>query len=124
MITPSLAGERLSALSRDHDFVLFEYWKTDKAGHAMNRPEAVGVLETFDGMLGGILGSIDTQETLLVITSDHGNIEDLTTKTHTRHPVPLVICGAGAGAFAGGFGPESDLTAVTPLLMEFICPGP
>jgi hypothetical protein len=124
VITPSEAGERLSKLSLDHDFVLFEYWKTDKAGHAMNRRDAVAVLETFDGMLAGILGSLDRKETLLVITSDHGNIEDITTKSHTRHPVPLVICGAEAGAFAGRFGPESDLTAVTPMLMDFICPGP
>ena len=119
VIVPAEAGERLSRLSREHDFVLFEYWKTDFAGHAMNAREAVSVLETFDAMLGGILDSLDTGETLLLVTSDHGNIEDLTTKTHTRHPVPLILYGAGARSFADRFEPGADLTAVTPSLLEY-----
>jgi hypothetical protein len=119
-ITPAEAGKRLSGLARDHEFVLFEYWKTDKAGHAMNAREAVSVLETFDAMLEGILDSLDWGETLLLITSDHGNIEDLTTKTHTRHPVPLILYGAGAGTFADRFKPGADLTAVTPSLLEYL----
>jgi 2,3-bisphosphoglycerate-independent phosphoglycerate mutase len=120
VIAPSEAGERLSRLSREHDFVLFEYWKTDYAGHAMNAGEAVSVLETFDAMLGGILDSLDAGETLLLITSDHGNIEDLTTKSHTRHPVPLILYGAGARSFADRLEPGADLTAVTPSLLEYI----
>jgi bisphosphoglycerate-independent phosphoglycerate mutase (AlkP superfamily) len=70
-------------------------------------------------MLGGILDSLDTVETLLLVTSDHGNIEDLTTKTHTRHPVPLILYGAGARSFADRFEPGADLTAVTPSLLEY-----
>jgi hypothetical protein len=120
VIPPEEAGKRLSVLSRQYDFVLFEYWKTDYAGHAMDPREAVNVLETFDAMLRGIIDSLDTGETLLLITSDHGNIEDLTTKTHTRNPVPLILYGAGALPFAGRFGPGADLTAVTPLLLEYI----
>ncbi len=120
VITPAEAGDRLTRLSREHDFVLFEYWKTDYAGHAMNVREAVSVLETFDGLLGGILDSLDAEETLLLITSDHGNIEDLTRKTHTLHPVPLILYGAEARSFADRFEPAADLTAVTPLLLEYM----
>ncbi len=120
VIDPEVAGERLSALSREHPFVLFEYWKTDKAGHAMDEAGAVSVLETFDAMLGGILRSIDAANTILLITSDHGNIEDLSVKTHTRHPVPLVLAGAGARALARRFPPGADLTAVTPAVLEYI----
>jgi 2,3-bisphosphoglycerate-independent phosphoglycerate mutase len=120
VIPPSVAGERLSGLSREHQFVLFEYWKTDYAGHAMDAREAVSVLETFDAMLGGIVDSLDTDHTLLLITSDHGNIEDLTTKTHTRHPVPLILYGGGAVSFAKRFQHDADLTAVTPSLLEYM----
>jgi len=120
VIPAAEAGKRLSRLSREHDFVLFEYWKTDKAGHAMNARESVSVLETFDAMLGGILDALDTDGTLLLLTSDHGNIEDLTTKTHTRHPVPLILYGQGALLFADRFEPGADLTAVTPLLLEYL----
>jgi len=123
LIPAAEAGKRLSRLSRKHDFVLFEYWKTDKAGHAMNVPESIDVLETFDAMLGGIVGSLDTGETLLVITSDHGNMEDLSTKTHTRHPVPLILYGAGAPELSGRFDRGADLTAVTPALLRYLGAG-
>jgi hypothetical protein len=120
VIPPAEAGKRLSVLSREHDFVLFEYWKTDFAGHAMDPREAVNVLETFDAMLGGILDSLDADGTLLLITSDHGNIEDLTTKTHTCNPVPLVLYGAGAASCARRFDADAGLTAVTPVLLGYI----
>jgi len=118
-IPPEEAGRRLGRLSREHDFVLFEYWKTDHAGHAMDSREAVSVLETFDGLLAGILESPDPAR-LLLITSDHGNIEDLTVKTHTRHPVPLVLHGAGAAEAAARLEPESDLTSVVPLILRHL----
>jgi hypothetical protein len=120
VIPPAEAGKRLSVFSREHDFVLFEYWKTDYAGHAMDAREAVKVLETFDAMLRGIIDSLDADGTLLLVTSDHGNIEDLSTKSHTLNPVPLILYGAGGEEFAGRFGPGADLTAVTPSLLEYI----
>ncbi len=44
----------------------------------------------------------------IVITSDHGNLEDLSVRTHTRNPVPLAVSGPGACAF----GDVVDLTGV------------
>lgn len=123
-ITPHEAGRRLAGLSNDHDFVLFEYWKTDHAGHAMNRGEAIVVLETFDGLLGGLLDAIDMSSTLLVITSDHGNIEDITVKTHTRHPVPLIAAGRRHEEFIArlqnGQAAPPDLTCVTPAVLDAV----
>jgi 2,3-bisphosphoglycerate-independent phosphoglycerate mutase len=93
VIDPEVAGERLAALASEFDFVLFEYWKTDHAGHSQSRAEAAQVLETFDAMLAGVLRHLDWSSTLVMITSDHGNIEDLTTKGHTRNPVPAFLIG-------------------------------
>lgn len=120
VIHPREAGARLAGFAGKYDFVLFEYWKTDKAGHAMDFPGAVEVLETFDAMLGGILEELDPAGTLLLLTSDHGNIEQMTTKTHTRHPVPLIVYGADAPAFAARIRRDADLTAVAPLVLEYI----
>jgi Metalloenzyme superfamily len=53
-----------------------------------------------------------TAETLLLITSDHGNFEDMGVKTHTFAPVPLVALGPGALEFAA----VTDLTGVAPAL--------
>lgn len=59
-----------------------------------------------------------------MITSDHGNIEDLSVKTHTRHPVPLVVYGGSHREFAAqlsdGVDDPPDLTAVTPSMMDYI----
>ncbi len=93
VIRPEEAGARLARLSSEFDFVLFEYWKTDHAGHAQSRSEAAQVLEAFDAMLAGILWHLDWSSTLVLITSDHGNIEDLSTKGHTRNPVPAFLIG-------------------------------
>jgi 2,3-bisphosphoglycerate-independent phosphoglycerate mutase len=120
VIKAAEAGEHLCGLVLEHDFVLFEYWKTDKAGHNMSAREAISVLETFDAMLGGILRSLEAEGTLLVITSDHGNVEDLTVKTHTRHPVPFILVGAGATALANRLTQGADLTSVTPLLLDYL----
>lgn len=93
IISPSEAGTRLVALTEDNEFVFFEYWRTDHAGHAQSMTEAVEVLERFDGMLEGILPWLNREDTLVLLTSDHGNIEDLSVKSHTRNPVPLVAAG-------------------------------
>jgi 2,3-bisphosphoglycerate-independent phosphoglycerate mutase len=93
IVAPADAGHRLARLNAGHDFTLFEYWKTDHAGHGQQREEAIRVLEVFDAMVAGVLEAFDPGDTLLLLTSDHGNIEDLSTRSHTRNPVPLFVCG-------------------------------
>jgi hypothetical protein len=121
-ITPAQAGGRLARLSTVYDFVLFEYWRTDHEGHARSMEGAVQALEMVDALLGGILASVDLANTLVVITSDHGNMEDLSTKSHTLNPVPLVLAGRGHAAVAQRVqhygGPAPDLTHILPALME------
>jgi 2,3-bisphosphoglycerate-independent phosphoglycerate mutase len=124
-IEPEEAGRRLARLSKEYDFVLFEYWKTDHAGHSKSMETAIEVLELFDAMLAGILDLLDTHRTLLFVTSDHGNIEDMSTKSHTRHPVPVIMYGRDHERLASRLsqsrkGPLADLTLVTPCLMEYI----
>ncbi|MBX2989958.1 MAG: alkaline phosphatase family protein [Bacteroidetes bacterium] len=119
-IEPAEAGRRLVRLTAEFDFVLFEYWRTDKAGHSEKISEAVDSLEVFDGMLGGILQSIDATRTLLLITSDHGNIEDMSTKVHTRNPVPAILFGFRQHEVAQTLRERPDLTGVTPALMEHL----
>ncbi len=122
LISPADAGRRFVELVTVNDFVLFEYWKTDYAGHSENFAEAVEALQRFDGMLAGIIETMDIRSTLLCITSDHGNIEDMSTKTHTRNPVPAILYGRNHEEMGARLHSSSgaDLTHVTPLLMEYI----
>ena len=93
IITPREAGKHLWSITARHSFTLFEYWLTDYAGHGRDMATAVETLERFDGLLGGLLEDFDPKECTLILTSDHGNIEDLSTKTHTRNPVPCILAG-------------------------------
>lgn len=52
-----------------------------------------------DGLIGGALAALRPEDTLLV-TSDHGNVESIAAPTHTRNPVPLLVVGPAARAFA------------------------
>jgi hypothetical protein len=113
VISEEDAGRRLARLSRAADLTLFEYYLTDKAGHSQSAGRAAITLRAVDVFLGGLLGALDPRRDLLVVTSDHGNLEDLGTKTHTRYPVPLVALGPGAAAFAD----VRDLMGVTPALV-------
>lgn len=91
-ITPQDAAKRALRVLKKYDFVLYEYYLTDKAGHSQNREKADEVLDVLNQFLFTIIQEMDRKDTLL-ITSDHGNIEDLSTKSHTKNPVPLFVKG-------------------------------
>ncbi len=101
LITPAEAAEQLLAIAAENDFTLFEYFLTDIAGHSQSRARAEAVLRSLDACLGRLVAGRDA-ETLLVVTSDHGNIEDLGTRGHTTNPVPLIVEGPGAEGIRAG----------------------
>jgi hypothetical protein len=114
-ITPVEAGRHLAHISAKHHFTLFEYWLTDHAGHSRNMETAVEVLERFDKFLSGFLELFDPVNTLLVIASDHGNIEDLSTKSHTRNRVPCILAGKHRHKLVNRI---KNLTHITPAIMR------
>ncbi len=93
-LTPSQAGTQLASLSRKYDFMLFEYWLSDLVGHRQDFDSACSLLEVFDQVLGSLVDSWQDEEGLIIITSDHGNLEDLSTRRHTSNPVPALLIGS------------------------------
>ena len=89
------AGRKLVSLAMEYDFSLFEYWASDYAGHKQQMENAVELMEAFDGVLGGIEEERrkTKDELLVVVTSDHGNMEDLSTRKHTDAMVPALVIG-------------------------------
>ena len=116
-VTPAEAGSHLAELCRHHSFVLFEYWLTDHAGHKQDMAWAVEILERFDAFLGGLIDSVDHTALTILLTSDHGNIEDLSTRTHTRNPVPLLITGPHRHDLAHRI---TDITHISPALVALL----
>lgn len=109
------SAQRLLDIAVQHRFTLFEYFYTDKAGHAQSLRRGRTVLESLDLLLGTLLSRMDPAEVLLLLTSDHGNLEDLSTKSHTRNAVPFVAHGHGASRFAD----VDSLVDVTPAIVRF-----
>jgi len=109
-VTPESAGEAFFRIGASYDFALFEYFVTDKAGHSRHLATAVDALERLDRFLDGILARFDFSRDTLLLISDHGNIEDLTTKSHTRNPVPLIAVGRDRDYYCSTIRRLTDLT--------------
>jgi 2,3-bisphosphoglycerate-independent phosphoglycerate mutase len=122
VLSPWEAGRRLADLAASYDFSLFEYWLSDYAGHGQDMEAACRLLETFDQVLAGLLEAWDDQSGLALMTSDHGNLEDLSTRRHTTNPVPALVVGAPElrQRFTQGM---RDLTDITPAILEVLDPG-
>jgi 2,3-bisphosphoglycerate-independent phosphoglycerate mutase len=91
--TPSQAGRILADLAERYDLTWFDFWPSDYAGHKQDMAQAVSLLERFDTVLGSLVDRWSGQQRLIVITSDHGNLEDLSQRNHTRNPVPGLLIG-------------------------------
>lgn len=118
-VDPWTAGKRAAAVARQHHFSLFEHFLTDLVGHSQDMGRAVAVLESLDTFLGAVAGAAGPDLTIL-ITSDHGNIEDLGCGTHTANPVPILVLGDHEGLLAAAVRPFRDLTDVTPAIVSFL----
>ena len=93
IITPEEAASRLYSISREHDFTFFEHFMTDIIGHKMDMGLAIKAIELLDAFIGGVLKLADPEKDVIFITSDHGNIEDISMKTHTMNKVPTIVIG-------------------------------
>lgn len=116
IFTASDAGEILAQQSQKYDLCLYEYFKTDWSGHSQNLSEAVALLERLEQFIITVLHHTDLSETLVLITSDHGNIEDLSRRSHTTNPVPLMLWGKGKDAIIDTI---HSLVDITPCLCRF-----
>lgn len=116
-ISAEQAGQRLAHLARRHQFSFFDHWPTDMIGHRGPLEDAVAHLELIDSVIGGLVAAWDMTDGLLIITSDHGNIEAKDTRSHTRNPVPTIIVGADHRAAAERI---SALTDIAPVVRDFL----
>ncbi len=128
LLTPLEAGARLCHLSDAADLAIFEYWLSDVAGHHQDMSDADRLLIMLDMVFGSLLANWTDDEGLILVTSDHGNLEDLSTRHHTLNDVPLMIVGARnlRDKFIlqmdknRGSRSTFDLTDISPAILNFI----
>ena len=99
-LTPAAMGMRLVDLAADLPFTFFDFWLSDQTGHRAGLEEAIELVERLDLFLEGVLGAAAGSDITVVITSDHGNLEEIGDRRHSYAAVPLIAIGPGALSFA------------------------
>ena len=98
---------------------VYEYFITDKVGHAQDMEAAKAVLKNLAGVIRGVLTRVDLNRTSVILTSDHGNIEDLSSRNHTLNQVPTIVWGANRERIADRIKTLADITpAIVQTLTE------
>ena len=100
VIKPKTAARRLLRIAKKYKFTLYEYYLSDHLGHLRLANEFKKLYAEMDEFLFTLLNEVDSKEMTIVICSDHGNLEDLSIKTHTRNPALTITAGKSAKAIA------------------------
>lgn len=117
-VTPHEAGGVLGRITAEHRLTVFAHYDPDLVGHQRDLAAGVSVLERFDRFLGGVVEALP-DGSLLVIASDHGNVEDCRV-AHTRNPVPTIAVGPGQALFAERV---RAITDIAPTLLSLLGSG-
>lgn len=99
MRTPDIARHVVQAIETgSHDVIFTNLCNADMVGHTGNIPAAIKGVETIDQALHDIVEAAGKHGYTVLITADHGNAEEMTSKetggrlsAHTTNLVPLII---------------------------------
>lgn len=108
------AAHVLRSTSQHHVLTLFEYFLPDKVGHARIDLPPSTLLRDLDHFLHALYETLAPAQDTLLITSDHGNLEDTSHTQHTLNRVPLIVYGWAAPYFRH----LEDLSDVTPAVVK------
>ena len=117
LFSPAEAGAILAELTREHRFTLYEHFLTDKIGHAQDLAKAAEHLPLLAAFIRETLLKIDMETTTVILTSDHGNIEDLSVRTHTLNDVPTIIWGRKRSETAARI---KNLADIVPAVLDLL----
>ncbi|HBE04004.1 MAG TPA: hypothetical protein DC049_16245, partial [Spirochaetia bacterium] len=88
---PLEQGRHTAQLVSRHDFSFFEYFLTDTWAHRRSETAIKKIISCLNFFLEGLTESLALERHAVIITSDHGNMEEISINEHTLNPVPLVI---------------------------------
>jgi hypothetical protein len=113
--SPAQAAAIIADAAMDHEFILYEYFQTDVYAHRRPFTDCVDLVRDLDNLIESLLARLDKKQDTLILTSDHGNLEDFHQRGHSRNPVPLLAWGKHGEFLRARIKSLSD---VTPALLE------
>ena len=122
IIEPETAGHHLARLGRNHDLVLYESFLPDAVGHQKDPEIVLEILDLLDRFFAGLLEEVGPTATV-VMSSDHGNLEEIGSRLHSTNPVPLLVVGPGAESFRQAQA-ITDVAGGIMRVLEALTPGP
>ncbi len=131
-LAPEMSAEKmtnrlLDAIGKGRlDLVVTNYANPDMVGHTGDFVAAIRAVEVVDACLGRIADALQTLDGRLMVTADHGNVEEMGSPenpctAHTTNPVPIVIHGSGGGSALRN-GSLADLAPTALSLLGIECP--
>jgi len=114
--SPEKAADILFRAIPHYDFILYEYFQTDLYAHRQSFAQQVQLIIELDRFIGSLIARLNPDIDTLLITSDHGNLEDNTTTSHTLNPVPFLAWGKESAKIRDAV---NCLTDLTPTLVRF-----
>ena len=112
-----VAEQVLCGVEKRYDLIVANFANGDVIGHTQNRDAKIKCAELVDARLGQTVSAALAADYVILVTADHGNLEDNLTRKHTRNLVPGLI-----------IGPQNlrerlrqsltDLTDITPAILE------
>ncbi len=114
---PAAAGRIVGNLTQRARFVFYEHWVTDVLGHRRTLRQAVDHFALIDSFLESLTESLDLSVTLVMVGSDHGNVEESGHGRHTRNPALGLMWGAGFAECAERI---NKLTDFRPLIEDLL----
>lgn len=116
--TPKEAAAILARLAATRRFTLYEFFLTDRIGHAQDMNAAMSLLPALAEFVRETVARVDLSRATIILTSDHGNIEDLSVKNHTKARVPTLAWGASKEIVASRV---KSLVDIAPTIIEILC---
>ena len=108
--------------SGKYDVIILNYANPDMVGHTGIFEAAVKAVEVIDECLGSVVDTILDMNGTAIVTSDHGNCEQLIDyetggafTAHTTNPVPLILIGQGAAGLK-----EGRLADIAPTMLDIL----
>jgi 2,3-bisphosphoglycerate-independent phosphoglycerate mutase len=100
MSAPGIADNLVADVEgRRHQVVICNFANADMVGHTGSVDAAIAAVQTIDACLGRILKAVHAAGGTAIVTSDHGNAEQMWDDelkaphtAHTSNPVPVVLC--------------------------------
>jgi 2,3-bisphosphoglycerate-independent phosphoglycerate mutase len=128
MKTPEICQVACDAImSEKYPFIILNFANPDMVGHTGMLEAAIEAVQSVDEAFGKLLEAIRSVQGTLLITADHGNVEQMidekTGQAHTAHttnPVPFIVADFSGAIKNGRHLANGRLADVAPTILDIM----